>query len=182
MEGAVANLLAAYREYFCAVAQRYLGSTTDEALVSRERLASRLARSNLEASLERLAAEPSTDANKVETVLSMIASSRRFVHAIMALEAVETKNTTTAGSPELQRFVADVQTTLLGLEHVLQGQKTSSAEMPGLRNDFRVLLKADDQYFHSKAMEAVEGDTIVNSLNTLRDQVLRWREQQHARS
>ena len=100
----------------------------------------------------------------------------------MALEAVETKNTATPGSPELQRFVADVRTTLLGLERVLHGQKTSSTEMPDLRNDFRVLLKTDDQYFHSNAMEAIEGDTIVNSLNTLREQILRWREQQHAHS
>jgi len=84
--------------------------------------------------------------------------------------------------PELQKFVADVQTTLSDLEGVLHGQKTSSTEMPDLRNDFRVLLKADDQYFHSNAMEAIEGDTIVNSLNTLREQILRWREQQHAHS
>ena len=112
----------------------------------------------------------------------MIASSHRFVHAIMALEAVETKNTATPASPELQRFVADIQTILLGLERVLHGQKAGSTEMPDLRNDFRVLLKADDQCFHAHALEAVEGDTIVNSLNTLREQILRWRQQQHAPS
>jgi|SRR5271165_106019 len=100
----------------------------------------------------------------------------------MALEAVETKNTATPGSPELQRFVADIQTTLLGLERVLHGQKSGSAEMPDLRDDFRVLLQADHQYFYSNAMEAAEGDIIVNSLNTLREQILRWREQQHAPS
>ncbi len=182
VEAALANLLAAYREYFRAVAQRYLGATTDETLVSRERLASRLARSNLEASLERLAAEPSTDTDKIELVRSMIASSHRFVHAIMALEAVETKNSATPGSPKLQRFVADIQTTLLVLERVLHGEEAGSAEMPDLRDDFRVLLRADDQYFHSNAMQAAEGDIIVNSLNTLREQILRWGEQQHAPS
>jgi len=83
---------------------------------------------------------------------------------------------------ELQRFVADIQTTLLGLERVLRGQKSGSTEMPDLRNDFRVLLKADDQRFHAPALEAVEGDTMVNSLNTLREQILRWRQQRHAHS
>lgn len=57
-------------------------------------------------------------------------------------------------------------------------QQTSSTEMPDLRNDFRVMLKADDQYFHPHALETVEGDTIVNSINTLREQILRWQEQQ----
>jgi len=78
VEAALANLLAAYREYFRAVAQRYLGTTTDETLVSRERLASRMARSNLEASAERLAAEPLTDTNKIELVRSMIAKFASF--------------------------------------------------------------------------------------------------------
>ena len=182
VDAALADMLAAYREYFRAVARRYSRSTIDEALVSRERLAARLARSNLEASVERLGAEPSTDTNRIELVRSMIASSHRFVHAIMALEASETKNTTSPASPELQRFVADVQSTLLGLERVLRGQKTGSTEMADLRNDFRLLLKADDQYFHWQALEAVEGDTIVNSLNTLTEQILRWREQQRVHS
>jgi uncharacterized membrane protein YccC len=99
VEGALADLLAAYREYFRAVAQRYLGSPAAEALVSRERLAARMARSNLEASIERLAAEPSTETNHIELVRSMIASSHRFVHAIMALEAGEPKNTATLPRP-----------------------------------------------------------------------------------
>ena len=48
VDAVLADLLAAYREYFRAVAQRYLGSAMDEALLSRARLAARLARSNLE--------------------------------------------------------------------------------------------------------------------------------------
>jgi uncharacterized membrane protein YccC len=178
VEDALAKLLAVYREYFRAVAQRYLGSTADEALVRRERLAARMARSNLEASVERLAAEPSTEPNQIESVRSMMASSHRFVHAIMALETGETKSTATSASPGLQRLVADVETTLLGLERVLQGQRTGSSQMPDLRNDFRVLLEADEQHLHPRTLATVEGDTIVNSVNTLREQILRWQEQQ----
>jgi len=178
VEDALADLLTAYRQYFRAIAQRYLGRPTGEALVSRERLAARLARSNLEASLERLAAEPGTETNQIELVRSMIASSHRFAHAIMALDAVEPKNTATPGSPELQRFVADVQTTLRGMERLLHGKRSDASQTPDLRNDFRLLLKTGDPYFHAHAPEAVEGDAMVNSINTLREQVLRWREQQ----
>jgi len=181
VEDAMAKLLAAYRQYFTAVAQRYLWPTTDGTLADRERLAARMARSNLEASVERLAAEPTTETKQIEPVRSMMVSSHRFAHAIMALEAGETKSAVPA-SPELQRFVADVQTTLLGLERMLQGQKTDSTEMPDLRNDFRVLLTPDDQHFYPHTLAAIEGDTIVNSVNTLRDQIVRWQKQQQARS
>jgi len=182
VDAVLADLLAAYREYFRAVAQRYLGSAMDEALLSRARLAARLARSNLEASIERLAVEPSTDTNQIELVRSVIASSHRFVNATMVLEAGETKNSAVPASPEAQQFVADVQTTLLGLESMLHGRETGPAEMPDLRSDFRLLLKANDPYFHSHSLETVEGDTIVNSLNTVGEQILRWREQRHAHS
>jgi len=68
------------------------------------------------------------------------------------------------------------------VERVLHGQKTGPTDIPDLRNDFRLLLKANDPYFRSHSLEAVEGDTIVNSLNTLGEQILRWREQSHAQS
>ena len=173
VEDALANLLAAYREYFRAVVQRNLGSTTDENLISRERLASRMARSNLEASVERLAAEPSTETNQIELVRSMIASSHRFAHAIMALEASETKITGTSAPTELQRFVADVQTTLADLEGVLRERKIP-AEWPDLRSDFRILADAGVHRIPLSTLPSVEGDTIVNSVNTLREQILQW--------
>ena len=180
VDAALAALLAAYREYFGAVAQRYLGSAMDEAVLSRAKQAARLARSNLESSIERLAAEPSTDTNQIELVRSIIASSHRFVHTTMAIEAGETKNSAVPVSPEAQLFVADVQITLLGLEGVLHGQEAGRTEMPDLRNDFRLLLNASDPYFRLHSLEAAEGDTIVNSLNTLGEQILRGRELRHA--
>ncbi|HVN20069.1 MAG TPA: hypothetical protein VMU05_14885, partial [Dongiaceae bacterium] len=69
-----------------------------------------------------------------------------------------------------------------GLESVLHGRETGPTEMPDLRNDFRLLLKSNDPYFHSHSLEAVEGDTIVNSLNTLGEEILRWRELRRAHS
>jgi len=53
-------------------------------------------------------------------------------------------------------------------------------EMPDLRNDFRLLVQAADPCFYPHTLATIEGDTIVNSVNTLREQILRWREQEIA--
>jgi len=177
VEHALAEMLAAYREYFSAVARCYFHRQTDPDLADRKRLGTRMARSNLEASIDRLAAEPGTESRHIEPVRSMLASSHRLAHAIMALEAVETDCTATPATPALLRFVADVQTTLTELEHMLRGHKVALPEMPDLRNDFRVLLAAGDQRFYPHTVASIEGDTIVNTVNTLRDLILRWQEQ-----
>ena len=178
VEHALAEMLAAYREYFGAVARCYFQRQTDADLADRKRLGTRMARSNLEASVDRLAAEPGTEARHIEPVRSMLVSSHRLAHAIMALEAIETDCTATPATPELQRFVADVQTTLANLERMLRGQKIALPQMPDLRNDFRVLLAAGDLRFYPHALASIEADTIVNTVNTLRDQILSWQAQQ----
>ena len=180
VEHALAELLAAYREYFSAVTQRYLQNQMDGALTDEKRLATRMARSNLEASLERFAAEPTTEARRLEPVRSMMVSSHRLAHAIMTLEAVETECTATPATPELQRFVADVQATLAILERMLRGRMIAIPEMPDLRNDFRLLVQAADPCFYPHTLATIEGDTIVNSVNTLREQIFRWQEQEIA--
>jgi uncharacterized membrane protein YccC len=180
VEHALAELLAAYREYFSAVTQRYLQNQMDGALTDEKRLATRMARSNLEASLERFAAEPTTEARRLEPVRSMMVSSHRLAHAIMTLEAVETECTATPATPELQRFVADVQATLAILERMLRGRMIVIPEMPDLRNDFRLLVQAADPCFYPHTLATIEGDTIVNSVNTLREQIFRWQEQEIA--
>jgi uncharacterized membrane protein YccC len=177
VEHALAEMLAAYREYFGAVARCYSQHQTDANLVDGKRLGTRMARSNLEASIDRLAAEPATTSRHIEPVRSMLASSHRLAHAIMALEAIETDCTATPATPELLRFVSDVQTTLANLEGMLRERKTALPELPDLRNDFRVLLAAGDQRFYPHTLASIEGDTIVNTVNTLRDLILRWQEQ-----
>jgi hypothetical protein len=45
-------------------------------------------------------------------------------------------------------------------------------EFPDLREDHRVLLQSGDQKIERYALVNVEADRIVNSLNTLREQVM----------
>ena len=48
-------------------------------------MAARLARSNVEASIERYRAEPGASQEELERVMSMLASSHRFAHALMTI-------------------------------------------------------------------------------------------------
>jgi uncharacterized membrane protein YccC len=181
VEDTLAKLLAAYRDYFSAVAQRYLQGSTADTSADGQRLVARLARTNLEASIERFAAEPSTEVKQIELLRSIMASSHRLVHAVMALEAAPRQSISPPASSQLQRFVTDVKTTLLALEHLLR-RTVTHAEMPDRRSDFRGFRETGDSYALPHTLQGIDGDTIVNSVNTLREQILRWREKWRARS
>src|SRR5258708_32441114 len=84
----IAEMLDAYREYFHSVAESYVGNATSSAReLDRVRLGTRVARTNLEASIDRLGAEPGTTAEQMSQLNALLASSHRFAHAAMALEA-----------------------------------------------------------------------------------------------
>src|SRR5262249_56856754 len=84
----LAQLLDAYRNYFRAVRESYLRPETSFAAeLDRTRLAGRLARYNLEASIHRLSAEPGVSAVRVHLLTGMLARSHRLAHAMVALQA-----------------------------------------------------------------------------------------------
>jgi uncharacterized membrane protein YccC len=173
-DDALAKLLAAYRDYFTAAAHSTVSPQSSG--TDRPRLAARLARSNLEASIERLAAEPATTAITIDLLRSMIASSHRLAHAIMGIDAAHMEGTPpSARSPGAERFVSAVQMTFLGLEAALLGSRTAPVNVPDLRDAFHAMSVADDQHPGSLRLQT-EGDTLVNSLNTLSEQILRWRD------
>ncbi|MEG9437389.1 hypothetical protein JAO29_14625 [Edaphobacter sp. HDX4] len=95
----------------------------------------------------------------------------------MALEVSEPDSISALASPELARFAADTQTTLLSLERVLREKSFASTGTPDLRHNFHALLESGDPKAQPHILQTVEGDAIVNSLDTLRDQILKWREQ-----
>src|SRR5260370_12150015 len=81
-------MLEAYREYFHILAESYVQNETSSAReLDRARLRARVARTNLEASIDRMGAEPGTTAEQMSQLNALLASSHRFVHAVMALEA-----------------------------------------------------------------------------------------------
>ena len=123
VQDAMAQMLDAYRAYFHAIRESYIQARS----VRRRRLwigrgmAARRARSNLEASFDRLRAEPGTTAETLAAVSGMLASSHRLIHAIMALEAGLHSSRPAPAREAFQRFANDVELTLHSLAGALRG-------------------------------------------------------------
>ncbi|PWT85459.1 MAG: hypothetical protein C5B58_03015 [Acidobacteria bacterium] len=168
-----ATLLEAYRESFYSITEHYLnpGSSTAKQR-DRARQAARTARSNLEASLDRLAAEPGTTIEQMNRRNAMLASSHRFAHAMMALEAGLLYTKDAPARPEVHVFRDDVETTLTLLAQALRGARVTDRQFPDLRADHSRLVSAGDPTAERYALVNVEADRMVNALNTLREQAL----------
>jgi len=138
------------------------------------RLASRLARTNAVASVDRMQAEPGSRAGEIALLIGMLASSHRFIHAVLSVEAGVLTATRPTVRDEFRVFAGDVVKMLEALAAELRGSRVP-AKWPDLREDHRRLtanpLSAGEQY----ALVNVEADRMTNSLNTMREQVERWR-------
>jgi uncharacterized membrane protein YccC len=169
----LAQVLEACRVYFHAVAEAYLqGNSRNEAELNRVRLATRLARSNLDASADRLRAEPGTHPQQINLLTAMRANLHRFVRATMALEAVPVGTETVR--EEFRDFTHDVEKTLELLVTALRGEKLNVRNMVDLREDHRRLVRAANSEMTRHGLVNEETDRMTNSLTTLRKQVLQW--------
>jgi uncharacterized membrane protein YccC len=170
----VAQLLDGYRKYFCAL----FGPRSSEASAAQEidrvRLHARLARSNLEAAMDRLAAEPGTSAEQMSNLNAMLASSHRLIHAVMAVEAGRGPTPALEPRPQFPVFAASVEKTLVLLASALRGARVGQKDFPDLRKIYNQLIESGQPSVERYALVNVEADRITNSLNTLREQVLEW--------
>ncbi len=141
-------------------------------ICDRVRLRARMARTNLEASIDRLGAEPGTTAEQMNQLNALLASSHRFVHAVMALDAGWLHTAAVPARTAFRTFATDVEKTLELLAAALRGKHVQLNEFPDLREDHHVLVQSGDQKIERYALVNVEADRIVNSLNTLREQVM----------
>jgi uncharacterized membrane protein YccC len=170
---AMARMLDEYRMYFQAVRNAYLDPDRSlGAVLDRAREAGRLARSNAEASVARLAAEPGVAADRVTALHRMLANSHRFIHAAMAIEAGLVRSSAVPPREEFRTFSNHVDATLYYLAAALRGAKLSPADLPDLREDHRALIESADPRVDRHALVNVEADRITNSLNTLALEVL----------
>jgi hypothetical protein len=144
----------------------------------RTRQAARTARSNLETSLERLPAEPGITQERLGQVNAMLASSHRFAHAMMALEAgipAASSQAQAPPRPEFRKFAEAVDTTLKLLAAKIRGEKAAERDFPDLRESYLQLASSGDPQLERYALTNVEADRMTNSLNTLREQVFAWK-------
>jgi len=104
----------------------------------------------------------------------MLASSHALMLAIFGLEAgmVHRQPSTPPGA--LQTFAHDVDFTLYYLAAALRGSKQASETLPQLREDHRKLIEARDRFSQEDSYFLAETDRLTVSLNTLREQVMRY--------
>jgi len=171
-----AKLLEAYRQSFAAICKALMNSNMETRRErDRTRQAGRTARSNLETTLDRLAAEPGITPEQLARINAMVASSHRFAHAMMALEAsIPLAALQQAPRREFREFAAVVDATLELLARKSLGQKVAERDFPDLRESY-LRLAAGDPQVTRYALTNVEADRMTNSLNTLREQVFAWK-------
>jgi len=168
----LARLLDAYRNYFQAICTAYLKPDAPPPELNSTRQAGRLARSNLEASVGRLSAEPYP--SQLAALNDMLASSHRLAHALMALEAGLYQSQFVPPRDAFRTFSHDVERTLYFLAASLRGTQIHPSDLPDLREDHHVLLRSGDSRAARYALVNIETDRVTNSLNTLREQIVAW--------
>ena len=170
-----AKLLEAYRNSFCQIPEGYLrlGRAGDKER-DRARQQARTARSNFETSLDRLGAEPGVTPQQMSRWNAMLASSHRFAHALMSMEAGASQTEEAPPRPEFRQFREDVEKTLALLAKALRNGRSAEKAFPDLREDHNRLVAAGGPGKSRYALVNVEADRMTNSLNTLREQVVDW--------
>lgn len=172
---ALANMIDASRQYFQQVAARVL----DRSSVSADRLNElraswRVTRSNAEASVDRVSAEPRTNRSQLNCLSSILASSHSVMRAMVALDAGVIENETPVPKQEFSVFVRDVEYTLYFLAAALRGSRAASSALPQLREDHRKIVAARDRFVPADEFIVSETDRLTVGLNTLREQVMRY--------
>lgn len=173
----IARMLDAYRDYLHAVLRFDPAATPSIQGLERSRRAARVARSSLEASVDRLSSEPGATGEQMLRLNSILASSHRFIHAVMALDAIISQSPALSGSAPLKKFAAAVETTLVLLSSALRGGRVMSREFPDLREEHRLMAQARTGDNESEARYdaiSVEADRITNSVNTMGEQIVQW--------
>ncbi len=165
---ALASMLDAYRLYFQAVSRAYIeGRSIAPHELDRLRVNGRRARSNVETSVDRLSAEPYVDPAQLRLVNAMLASSHRFAHSAMALEAGLTPGPAAPAREAFRTFSHDLEKVLFFLAESLRGSPLTPESLPNLREDHN-RLGSRNEWLN------IETDRMTNSLNTLAEQMFKW--------
>ena len=122
--------------------------------------------------MQRLAAEPATNTDALRIWSGLLANSHRLANALMALEAGLISRGGTPPRPEFARFASDVEIVFHSLSAALRGSPFEPTELPDLREDHNRLIATGDSVRY--ALVNVETDRVVNSMNTIAEEVVRW--------
>jgi uncharacterized membrane protein YccC len=164
VRGALADLLDAYRQYFLAVAG------DDSRVRADVRALSRRARTNAQASLDRLRGEPRRR-HLVATAEGIFANANRFLRAAMALEAMRQSAAPLSDRHAVETFATSVDAATGDLAQALRESRmpavgTSLREAQcRLRDALRATSTDDDPGLVAAWIDA--SDRIADSIGTL---------------
>ncbi len=173
----IAQMLDAYRSYIESLTRVRVDDESSMQELESARRDARVARSNVEASIDRLSSEPGTTREQMSRLNGVLASSHRFVHALMALDAIFSQSPEPANSPPLKIFASSVARTLLLLASTLRGSHVPLKDFPDLREEYRAMVPARVGFLDSGVRFNsidIEADRITNSVNTLAEQIMHW--------
>jgi uncharacterized membrane protein YccC len=174
----IAEMLDAYRNYTHALARWNPADKSWMQELEGVRRGARTARANLEASIDRLGSEPGTTREQIARLSAALASSHRFIHALMALDAIFSQQPALASSPPLKTFLPKVEMTLALLPSTLRGARAPSKDFPYLREEHRLMVQSRTSDASSALARFdsinIEADRITNSVNTLAEQIMQW--------
>ncbi len=169
---ALADMIDRYAEYFDAVISAFRDGKLSD--LNDRRLAARLARSNAEASVDRIAAEPRTSRERFALLGAMLASSHSFVHAVMAMESglYYTKPVPTrAATGDFANHMIDA---LRVISSWLRETNGRAAAIPDLRAAQTRILRSPVAPAERYTLIDRETDRATVAVNTLAEQARRW--------
>src|ERR1700730_44431 len=174
----IAEMLDAYRNYTHALSRWNPADKSWMQELERARRGARSARTNLEASIDRLSSEPGRTREQIGRLSVVLASSHRFIHALMALDAIFSHQPAIANSSPLKNFMSKLEETLALLASTLRGVRVTSKDFPNLREEHRLMVQARTTEAKSALARFdsinIEADRITNSVNTLAGQIMQW--------
>ena len=168
----LADMIDRYSEYFEAVIQAYRGEGTGDPDAAR--LGARLARSNAEASVDRITAEPGVSRQQIATLGAIMASSHSFVRAVMAMESGLYHTKPVPMRPATREFAIEVRDALGTVSKWLRGREDPHAHIPDLRAAHTGILQSRVAPAERYTLIDRETDRITTSVNTLAEQARRW--------
>ena len=169
----LAAMLDAFRVYFQAVRDCLLAAPS---IINRDRarVAARLARSNLEASIERASVEPGVSPERLALLGAILASTRRLARALLALEAAIAPEGAVPAPQSFRTFADHTDLTLYYLSALLRGSAIAPELLPDLRADYSALLDSTPRSEQAYALINTEADRLTNTVNTLSEEIFRW--------
>jgi uncharacterized membrane protein YccC len=163
---ALADLLDAYRAYTHAVLAAYEGAPI--ASIESVRVKARRARSNAEASVDRIGGEPGVTGQQASSLNAILVNSHSFVHAVMAMEARLYRNRRDVTPAWMPAFAASVETALTELSGELRNPDETRAAGP---RRSRIDVETPPPGTSGNDLMETEADRVRTSLHSLGEEL-----------